>query len=55
MGAWRMKGFRGDNEQGICPVCRKDEDWNEKYNGARRIKHLEGSDCGQEGLGMMEI
>jgi hypothetical protein len=24
MGIWRLKGMRGNNNQGICPVCRKE-------------------------------
>jgi hypothetical protein len=27
MGIWRLKGVRGSTEQGMCPVCNKEEGW----------------------------
>jgi hypothetical protein len=27
MGIWRLKGIRENTDQGICPVCRKEEGW----------------------------
>jgi hypothetical protein len=24
---WKLKGVRGNIEQGICPMCSKEEDW----------------------------
>jgi hypothetical protein len=27
MGIWRFKDGRGHTEQGICPVCNKEEGW----------------------------
>jgi hypothetical protein len=27
MGIWRLKGVRGNTEQGMCPVCNKEEGW----------------------------
>jgi hypothetical protein len=27
MGIWRLKGVRGNTEQGICPICNKEEGW----------------------------
>jgi hypothetical protein len=28
MGMWRLKGVRVNNEQGMCPMCNKEEGWN---------------------------
>jgi hypothetical protein len=30
MGIWRLKGDRGNTEQGMCPVCNKEEGWSHK-------------------------
>jgi hypothetical protein len=27
MGIWKLKGVRGNIEQGICPVCNEEEGW----------------------------
>jgi hypothetical protein len=27
MGIWRLKGVRGSTEQGMCPMCNKEEYW----------------------------
>jgi hypothetical protein len=27
MGIWRLKGVRGNTEQGMCPLCNKEEGW----------------------------
>jgi hypothetical protein len=27
MGIWRLKGVRGNIEQGMCPMCNKEEGW----------------------------
>jgi hypothetical protein len=27
MGIWRLKGVRGNTEQGMCSVCNKNEGW----------------------------
>jgi hypothetical protein len=27
MGIWKLKGVRGNIEQGICPMCSKEEGW----------------------------
>jgi hypothetical protein len=27
MGIWRLRGVRGNTEQGLCPVCNKEEGW----------------------------
>jgi hypothetical protein len=27
MGIWKLKGIRGNIEQGICPMCGKEEGW----------------------------
>jgi hypothetical protein len=27
MGIWRLKGVRGNTEQGMCPMCNKEEGW----------------------------
>jgi hypothetical protein len=27
MGMWRLKGVRGNTEQGMCPMCNKEEGW----------------------------
>jgi hypothetical protein len=27
MGIWRLKGVRGYIEQGMCPMCNKEEGW----------------------------
>jgi hypothetical protein len=27
LGIWRLKGVRGNNEQGVCPMCHKEEGW----------------------------
>jgi hypothetical protein len=27
MGFWRLKGVRGNTEQGMCPMCNKEEGW----------------------------
>jgi hypothetical protein len=27
MGVWRLKGVRGNTEQGMCPMCNKEEGW----------------------------
>jgi uncharacterized protein YprB with RNaseH-like and TPR domain len=27
MGIWRLKGVKGNIEQGMCPMCNKEEGW----------------------------
>jgi hypothetical protein len=27
MGIWRLKGVRGNTEQGMCPICNKEGGW----------------------------
>jgi hypothetical protein len=27
MGIWRLKGVRRNTEQGMCPMCNKEEGW----------------------------
>jgi hypothetical protein len=27
MGIWKLKGVRGNIEQGMCPMCSKEEGW----------------------------
>jgi hypothetical protein len=27
MGIWRLNGVRGNTEQGLCPMCNKEEGW----------------------------
>jgi hypothetical protein len=27
MGIWRLKGVRENTEQGMCPMCNKEEGW----------------------------
>jgi hypothetical protein len=27
MGIWKLKAVRGNIEQGICPICSKEESW----------------------------
>jgi hypothetical protein len=27
MGIWRLKGVKGNTEQGMCPMCNKEEGW----------------------------
>jgi hypothetical protein len=27
MGIWRLRGVRGNTEQGMCPMCNKEEGW----------------------------
>jgi hypothetical protein len=27
MSIWRLKGVRGNIEQGMCPMCNKEEGW----------------------------
>jgi hypothetical protein len=27
MGIWKLKGVRGNTEQGMCPMCNKEEGW----------------------------
>jgi hypothetical protein len=27
MGIWRLKGVRGNTEQGMCPMCNKEKGW----------------------------
>jgi hypothetical protein len=28
MGIWKLKGVKRNIDQGICPLCNKEEDWN---------------------------
>jgi hypothetical protein len=31
MGIWKLKGVRGNTEQGMCPMCSKEEGWSHTF------------------------
>jgi hypothetical protein len=41
MGIWRLKRMRGNNDKGVCPVCRNEE-------GASHILQCEGTRVGRD-------
>jgi hypothetical protein len=40
MGIWRLKGVRGNIDQGMCPICSKQEGWSRilRCEGTRSLR-----------------